>query len=305
MADFIFKEDYLFIIPKGSEESLELETVFTAKEIRFTHQFKLSKKILQIPPDEVDRALYEIDAFRNENKNWHINQTHKERSSSPLSVTHVLVILVLAIFHWLTSQFDSSPLWKSNGMMASEKVIAGEWARTITALTLHSDFPHLLGNFVALWLFSAGLGYRLGDGITWLLILLSGILGNLANAYFYQSGHHSIGASTAVFGALGLLGVMQFKYYRHEPGNQFKKWVPLGASLGLFAMLGSNPSSDVTAHIFGLLAGLILGYVISLFERQSYQKNYIFQIAAFASFWGLILLSWKIQQAPYQDLFTF
>ena len=43
-----------------------------------------------------------------------------------------------------------------------------------------------------------------------------------------------------------------------------RAWLPIGAGLGLFAMLGVGEHSDVLAHLFGLGAGCLLGIASGL-----------------------------------------
>jgi len=99
-----------------------------------------------------------------------------------------------------------------------------------------------------------------GWGLGWLLILISGICGNILNAYFYNYGHRSIGASTAVFGAVGLLCAYQFIKRVRSRGSRFQIWLPLGAGLALLAFLGASTHTDIMAHLFGLLSGMVIGF---------------------------------------------
>src|SRR5208283_948082 len=80
----------------------------------------------------------------------------------------------------------------------------------ITALTLHADFEHLFSNIIIGGLIISFLRYQIGNGWCWFLTLLTGIAGNYFNALVYQSHHFSIGASTAVYGTLGILTGLQF-----------------------------------------------------------------------------------------------
>jgi len=69
-----------------------------------------------------------------------------------------------------------------------------------------------------------------------------------------------VGASTAVFGAIGVLGGLQFGRKRRRRGA----WLPVAGSLALLAMLGSDPGADIVAHLFGLLVGGVLGLAAAL-----------------------------------------
>ena len=68
-----------------------------------------------------------------------------------------------------------------------------------------------------------------------------------------------MGASTATFASLGLIAGLQVARrmrLRTRPGYV---WVPIGAGLGLFAMLGVAAGSDYWAHLLGLGFGVLFG----------------------------------------------
>ena len=116
-------------------------------------------------------------------------------------------------------------------------------------------------------LFAAFVIPRLGSGFTWLAILLSGALGNALNAWGYRGeSHDSIGASTACFGALGILVGAELLSRWSEP-RQRSAWqliLPLGAGLGLLAYLGvgdEGKNIDYMAHGWGFAIGIAEGAV--------------------------------------------
>jgi membrane associated rhomboid family serine protease len=157
----------------------------------------------------------------------------------------------------------------------NQLIIAGEWWRTVTALTLHRDFAHFIANLGFGLLFAAFLQPRLGGGVTWLGILLAGAFGNFVNAWFYKSAlHSSVGASTAVFGGLGLL--MAWEFFARWRVPHTRHWwqlvVPLGGGLALLAYLGSGNESgggrtDYMAHFWGFAWGALLGAMVAPVRR--------------------------------------
>jgi rhomboid protease GluP len=161
------------------------------------------------------------------------------------------------------------------GEAMNQGIIAGEWWRSVTALTLHRDFAHFLANLAFGLLFAGFLQQRLGGGVTWLGILLAGALGNFVNAWFYRSEpHSSIGASTAVFGGLGMLMAWEFIARWRVPHTRhwWQLVVPLGGGLALLAYLGSGDESGATrtdymAHFWGFMWGAILGVIFALMRR--------------------------------------
>jgi membrane associated rhomboid family serine protease len=149
-----------------------------------------------------------------------------------------------------------------------------EWWRPLTALFLHADAVHLLGNLTfGLW-YGSLVNRALGTLLGWGLVLLSGVLGNLlVAAIHYPQPHLSLGASTAVFGALGLL-VAEGLIHRWQ-----QRWlsrlaplmVPLVAGGVLLGLTGGfdNPQTDGMAHVMGFLTGIVLGLIACCLQRPS------------------------------------
>jgi rhomboid protease GluP len=162
--------------------------------------------------------------------------------------------------------------WFAQGSAIAEAIVHhGAWWRAVTALTLHADLAHVMGNAIALIIFVSALGRWLGRGVALSLVLLSGIAGNLITAYAYGANHDSVGASTAAFGALGILGGLQLVRRYRSPlwtDRRRRMVTVVAACLGLFAMLGVGEKTDVVAHLAGLGAGLALGVVVGRFQRQ-------------------------------------
>src|SRR5262249_21470503 len=106
--------------------------------------------------------------------------------------------------------------WEPAGESVAGLVRGGEWWRAVTALTLHADATHLAANMLFGALFTWFTAQLAGTGVASLAVLLSGALGNAANAALEPPEHTSIGASTAVFGALGILAALHVSQRARE-----------------------------------------------------------------------------------------
>jgi len=133
---------------------------------------------------------------------------------------------------------------------------------------MHSGLDHLVGNLLSLFVLGHAVCRLFGGGLGCLLMLGSGMAGNLAVAWLVRSHHVSVGASTASFGAIGILVAYQcLRLLRgwHEWRSIWSRtWIPLGSGICLLALLGTGPDSDVGAHLFGFTFGLILAIPVSL-----------------------------------------
>ena len=184
--------------------------------------------------------------------------------------------------------------WFRVGSGVAAEIVHGQWWRVVTALTLHSDFMHVTGNAVAFVVFLSALGRWLGGGLALFATLLAGAAGNLLTALVYGNPHNVVGASTATFAALGLLGGLQFvRRYRARTVGRFKRaFLAIAASLGLFAMLGVGEKTDMLAHAaglgFGLGFGLLWGRLVRRPVLQPAQAIcLIVTVAAVAGAWLL------------------
>lgn len=226
---------------------------------------------LLVPAERFTAACEELRRFEAENRNW----PPPLPPATPLAdnrLATISVLLLLATFHNLT-RLDVSLLghhpvdWLALGSADAGRILAGQWWRTVTALTLHSGWLHLLGNLTLGGIFIVRLCRDLGAGLAWSLMLAAGLLGNLANAWLQLPDHRAVGASTAVFGAVGLLAALNLvAFHRHLQ----RRWpLPVAAALGLLALLGSEGErTDLGGHLFGFLFGILLGLATGVLLRK-------------------------------------
>jgi membrane associated rhomboid family serine protease len=108
----------------------------------------------------------------------------------------------------------------------------------------------------------------------WVLILASGTLGNiLTSALVYPQPFQSIGASTAVFAALGILSGVGIAETLRERAHLpwLRILAPVFAGLILLGWLGggSTPQTDVLGHVFGFGSGVAAGALVGALEGQA------------------------------------
>jgi membrane associated rhomboid family serine protease len=89
----------------------------------------------------------------------------------------------------------------------------------VTALTLHADLAHVLSNALACLVFVTAVAWWLGPGVGTWLVLLAGAGGNALTALVHGPASVSGGASTAIFGALGILAARQSVARRRPFGD--------------------------------------------------------------------------------------
>jgi rhomboid protease GluP len=136
-------------------------------------------------------------------------------------------------------------------------ILQGETFRAVTALFLHSDTSHLLGNLAGMFFFAGPVIRLSGYGSGPLFLLFAGTCGNLINAGFHGSALLSIGASTAVMAAAG--GLSAFQMMRKGSLRRRDRILPIIAGATLMAFLSHGENTDVWAHVFGFFCGLFSG----------------------------------------------
>ena len=217
---------------------------------------------LTVPRHEADRALAGLAAYDKESPRK-AHRADVTTSGFDLSAG-VIAGSLLVYFFAVTNLWNAVP-WLERGSANAAKILDGELWRTVTALTLHGDVAHALSNGFAMAVFFGAVSGQLGAGIAAVLIATAGAGGNLANAYLQGSPHDAVGVSTAVFGAVGMLGSLAMMRRRRAIESRRRAWVTIAAALALLGMLGSGGARvDVLAHLFGFLAGGALGIPAAL-----------------------------------------
>jgi membrane associated rhomboid family serine protease len=243
---------------------LELKLVLDAAGIPGDTAFDGGWWLLLVRVEDLERARSELRAYREENP-----------ATTPLPppalprygggaagvIGYAAVLLLVA---YLAGDYAFGADWYRAGRMNAGQVLSGEGWRVVTALTLHGDAGHLTANLVFGALFGGLASLAFGGGVAWLAILLGGTFGNVLNALVQSPGHTSVGASTAVFAALGLLVADAIRRRHHLPASPLRRWSPLVGGILLLAYTGTGGErTDVVAHLTGFLAGLALGVPLS------------------------------------------
>jgi rhomboid protease GluP len=204
----------------------------------------------------------------------------------------VVIAALLISFFVVTGPRQRGVIWFDRGSASAQQILAGEGWRTVTALTLHADVAHLVGNAIAGLVLITAVAWSLGPGVGTWLVLLAGAGGNTLRALAHEAPYVSVGASTAIFGGLGILTMLQIAARRQRRAPGRKAWVVIAASLVLLSTLGTGPRSDVLAHFFGLLVGglLAIGPALALRRPPGRLSQWLLALTA----GGVVLGCWWI-----------
>jgi rhomboid protease GluP len=188
-------------------------------------------------------------------------------SSQKFKPTYILIALNVAVYVY-TSVAGGNFLETSNDMIllygqVNRLVIYYGWYwQLLTSMFVHASIAHLAGNMLFLLIFGLR-GEEMFSLSEYLLVyLLGGLTGNLLSLVFLPLDVPSVGASGAIFAMFGACAI----YARRSVGQSI-----IGALMyGFFLLLlSSGPNVNDLAHIGGLVAGLLIGYVLAIKRKPA------------------------------------
>jgi membrane associated rhomboid family serine protease len=271
----------------------ELALVLTARGVPFQLQAGLRGFELWVPQSAAPAAAAELTLYRDENARPVGTRPLEEVGAGRAGVTWYVATLLAVFFALHVDLFGRD--WLDAGRLDAARIMAGEWWRAVTALTLHRELAHLGGNLAFGGFFGYFVGRYLGHGVGWFAVLLAATGANVLNAWVQGPVHRAIGASTAVFAALGLLVTYTWRrgYLRGTPWRA--RIAPIVAGLGLLAFTGTGgENTDLGAHLFGFLAGLAAGLAIARFAPVKWLRSARVQRLCGAFAVLLLVAAWAV-----------
>lgn len=139
----------------------------------------------------------------------------------------------------------------------------------LTSMFVHFGIVHLSFNMLALYFLGNAVEVNFGKKKYLLIYLLSGITGNIASLFLLKylplvggiaDFTPSAGASGAIFGLLGAIASLGKK-----SGNLASS---LAFALIIFLVNSFLPGVNIFAHLFGLLAGFTIAYIILSVSKE-------------------------------------
>ncbi|MBR4676138.1 MAG: rhomboid family intramembrane serine protease [Victivallales bacterium] len=259
-----------FFFPEDEARLYHWQLALQSARIPYSVEWDDDSPVLRVPAEYTEVARQELASYDYNNIDWPpepLKEPSEHEKAKPFmtiaSLETALASLVILTGIHIRSVL-SGEVWKTAGLWNAVKIRSGEPWRIVTALTLHTDEAHLASNLFWTTALLAIIGVDLGGGMAVLFMLLAGITSNLA-MLFLSAEHSSLGASTMVFALVGLLCTLRtadsLKERRLHGGNfvSLLPWLPLFTGVVVFAFYGTAPGSDVLAHLYGLLSGLIWG----------------------------------------------
>lgn len=234
-----------------------IATPYTSGYNGYTNGTSSNEKAREEAPPRVERES--IPTWSRPNgMQRQVVRTRFVLSQYPSLVTYILIAINVIVF--VISNLVPDVI--QFGAQINPAIAQGEYYRLLTAMFLHSGIFHIGFNMLSLFFVGRAIEVFYGKWRYLLIYFLSGIAGGVL-FYFTSPGGTAVGASGAIFGVFGALGVFYIVnrrslgiYGRGAIGN-WLFWIGLNLVFGL-----SDPNIALFAHIGGLIAGMILAFLL-------------------------------------------
>lgn len=243
---------------------------------------------------DAPRAAATLDVYDRENDTESHHVANGESAGFPTNgsaasfVPAVGIAIALVAAHaWIASANSwVVPL----GSARAVRILQGEWWRSATALTLHADVFHVLANAIFGALFLGVLFLRSGVGVGLGVTLGAATMATFVNVALRGPGYDGLGASTAVFAALGATAGLAM---RDAVATRRGVWLPLLAAAVMLALFGTSERSDVMAHALGFGFGVAAGLLLAVPIRR-YRSLPVVQWTAGAGAVAFLIAAWGL-----------
>jgi len=202
-------------------------------------------------------------------------------SQHPRFVTYILIGINVAVYVVLVllsmtvgaglgqlGTIDNNVILNAGGQVNS-LVAQGQVWRIFTAMFLHFNLLHIGLNMFSLFLIGGVVEMVFGKWRYLLIYLGSGIVGGIVTFFVVPVDVVSAGASGAIFGVFGALGVfyiMNRQALGRYGAGAITNWL---FWLGLNLVFGfSQPGIGIWDHIGGLVAGMIIALLLMPRSRR-------------------------------------
>jgi len=171
-----------------------------------------------------------------------------------------LILLLIganvAVFGWevASGALASRAGLTEAGALVRDRLLAGEWWRLVSATFLHAGWDHLIGNCLVLYVVGMACEHAFGFVGTGVVYLASGLTGSVLSAAMTPG--PSVGASGAIFGVVGAVIVVLYRYQKRFYLRDKRIGFVLGAWSAYQIFTGMlSPYIDNFAHVGGLVGG--------------------------------------------------
>lgn len=301
--------DFVPFRPPRREHFMPWLALLSSQKIPYRVEFEGAEPLILVPWDYVGKAEQEFSIYEARHADWppvqEDAQEAEKAAARPLVTDEAFCVFLLffallfRFYLFVGGSLEGMNRWHEAGIWDNALVRGGEWWRSLTALTLHSDATHVLSN--VFWGFALGclVGTETGAGVGLLSMVMAGFLGNGLMAVIGMEGHRALGASTMVFGLLGILGALHtrraWRRHRQFPGGPIIKlipWTPLLSMVAMLNLYGTGPGTDLMGHALGFGVGVLIGAALPMEDKRL--SNWCWQTGLGLTAVGLFVMAWLL-----------
>lgn len=244
---------------------------------------------IYVAPEDKARATHQLDLYRKE------NPPKKENPPLPLSLSLQPAWVLLAPVVCTLIDFSGKVSHMHNaGLSDADKVMYGQWWRTVTALTLHGDARHLASNLLSGYIVLNLMAYRIPLARMVPFLAIASAIANFLVASTVQTDFRSLGFSTFVFAAIGALAVIEFRLMPRETHGMLRRFAPLCAAASLAVFLGTGENADILAHAYGFIAGLFCGFIPKKKALRWGTPTALVDLVWIIAYFAIFIIGWKL-----------
>ena len=187
----------------------------------------------------------------------------------------IIICIFASILFWVSGQSELASEYLA---FSGENFLKGRVWTLFTALFLHADLTHLVGNMLFLYVFGNTLEKELGAKKILPVFFVGGIISFLLGSFFYAPSTFIIGASAAIFtlaAVVMLVKPLKFSFFLLMP-------VGLAAIIYfaynvLAVYFGAEGNIAYISHVIGFAIGIPFGAAWS----KNLLKNLLMTIGLF------------------------
>lgn len=176
----------------------------------------------------------------------------------------------------------------------------GQWWRLLTACFLHIGVLHLAVNMYALLNIGVALENMLGRAQYVIAYLVSGLAGSAVSVWWHEA-TVSAGASGAIFGMFGLFYAWVTTTHRLTAEEKKAQLASAGTFLALNLFMGLSGKVDLAGHVGGLLAGIVIGLLVSKWPSRTSWRPVLAGCALALAASALLVANSKSRVKDFQD----
>lgn len=216
---------------------------------------------LVVPNSAGLRAAEELRRYAAENAEPPHDAPRLPAAMAPAGLAPWVAAAVLGGSWLVQTQGARGERWVESALLRADAVRDGEVWRLVTSLLLHADERHLIGNLAFGMLFLNLLGRVLGGSVALFASLLAATAAHAVEVLVVAPDHRSLGASTAVFAALGLLVGQGARGRALQASGRLRLVGGVALGVAMLAWLGAGDGvrTDVLAHVLGFAFGALIG----------------------------------------------